>query len=125
MARTLNRGTGAAQASAAAEQQAAARLSLASNVFLVQVLQADPRVRAFHRLRTRRAGSFRLMDVHVLLDDALSFPEAHAAAEEVENAVRAAVPNLDVTVHPEPFEAETRHQQEAHVPDQVSPRHPS
>jgi cation diffusion facilitator family transporter len=79
-------------------------------------LQADPRVRSFHRLRTRRAGSDRFVDVHVLLDDSLSFPDAHAVAEEVEDAIRAAVPNLDVTVHPEPFAAEIRHQQEAHAP---------
>lgn len=78
------------------------------------VLNADARVRSYHRLRTRQAGSHRLMDVHILLDDHLSFVGAHSIAEEVESAVRAVLPNVDVTVHAEPFEAETRHQQERH-----------
>lgn len=78
------------------------------------VLDGDPRVLDYHRLRTRRAGSYRLMDVHILLDDSLSFLEAHAVSEEVEGAVREALPNVDVTVHAEPFEAEILHQEEAH-----------
>jgi cation diffusion facilitator family transporter len=78
------------------------------------VLRADPRVRSFHRLRTRQAGSHRLMDVHLLLDDHLSFTEAHTIAEDVENTIRAALPNVDVTVHAEPFEAEMQHQREVH-----------
>lgn len=78
------------------------------------VLDGDPRVLDYHRLRTRRAGSYRLMDVHILLDDSLTFLEAHAVAEEVEGAVREALPNVDVTVHAEPFEAEILHQEEAH-----------
>jgi len=78
------------------------------------VLQNDERVLGFHRLRTRRAGSYRLMDVHILLSDHLSFPAAHAIAEEVEDALRTALPNVDVMIHAEPFEEEMRHQQEHH-----------
>jgi len=78
------------------------------------VLDADERVWGYHRLRTRRAGSYRLMDVHILLDDALSFPAAHAITEEIEGKIRDALPNVDVIVHAEPFEEEMRHQQERH-----------
>jgi ferrous-iron efflux pump FieF len=78
------------------------------------VLDADGRVRGYHRLRTRRAGSQRLMDVHLMLNDQLTFSQAHAVAEEVEDAIRQTLPNVDVTVHAEPFEEERRHQQEQH-----------
>lgn len=78
------------------------------------VLESHPQVRGYHRLRTRRAGRVRLMDVHVLLDDRLSFPEAHAAAEAVEREIRRALPNVDVIVHAEPYEEEMRHQAEWH-----------
>ena len=78
------------------------------------VLKADPRVRSYHCLRTRQAGSHRLMDVHLLLDGHLSFVDAHAITEDVESAVRAVLPNVDVTVHSEPFEEELRHQAEQH-----------
>lgn len=75
-----------------------------------EVLAADPRVLNYHRLRTRRAGSQRHMDVHILLDDSLSFSQSHAIAEEVENAVRGALPNTDVIVHAEPYQEEMQHQ---------------
>lgn len=77
-----------------------------------RVLDADPRVLGYHRLRTRKAGAHRHMDVHILLDDALTFPEAHQVSEEVEGAIREALPNMDAVVHAEPYEEEMRHQQE-------------
>jgi len=80
-----------------------------------EVLQRDPRVLGFHKLRTRQAGSQKLADVHVLLDDELSFRDAHQIGEEVEDALRAALPNLDIMVHAEPFEEEIAHQRERHA----------
>jgi divalent metal cation (Fe/Co/Zn/Cd) transporter len=56
----------------------------------------------------------RLADVHLLLADDLSFKEAHEISEDVEDAIRAVLPNLDVIVHAEPYEEEMRHQNEAH-----------
>lgn len=79
-----------------------------------EVLEEDERVLGFHRLRTRRAGSHRLVDVHILLDDALSFSRAHQISEEVEGRIRTVLPNTDVIVHAEPYEEETRHQRERH-----------
>ena len=78
------------------------------------VLEAEPRVLGFHKLRTRQAGSVRLADVHILLDDHLSFRAAHDLGEQIEDEIRRVLPNLDVMVHTEPFEAETRHQREKH-----------
>ena len=60
-----------------------------------EVLQADARVLDFHKLRTRQAGSRRLADVHVMLDDELSFRAAHQVSEEIEAAIRGALPNTD------------------------------
>ena len=81
---------------------------------LREVLLRDPRVLDFHKLRTRQAGARRLADVHIMLDDDLTFRAAHAISEEVEEAIRAALPNTDVIVHFEPYEEESRHQREAH-----------
>ena len=79
-----------------------------------EVLAQDKRVLGHHRLRSRRAGSHRLIDVHIMLDDRLTFPEAHAVSEDVEDAIRTVLPNADVIVHAEPYEEEQRHQREAH-----------
>jgi cation diffusion facilitator family transporter len=81
---------------------------------IVAVLEADERVLGYHRLRTRSAGAHQLMDIHILLDDHLTFSAAHAISEEVEDAVRRALPNADVIVHAEPFHEETQHQMEEH-----------
>ncbi|HEX9996016.1 MAG TPA: cation diffusion facilitator family transporter [Abditibacterium sp.] len=78
------------------------------------VLEADERVLGFHKLRTRQAGSARLADVHILLDDHLSFRAAHDIGEQIEDEIRRVLPNLDVMVHTEPFEAEMQHQRERH-----------
>lgn len=77
-------------------------------------LDADPRVLGYHRLRTRRAGAVRLMDLHLLLDDDLSFREAHAITEDVEGEIRRVLPNVDVIVHAEPYLEEQLHQREHH-----------
>ncbi len=79
-----------------------------------EVLESDPRVLGFHKLRTRQAGSQKLADVHILLDDELSFRDAHQIGEEVEDSLREALPNLDIMVHTEPFEEEVAHQRERH-----------
>ena len=79
-----------------------------------QVLNNDPRVLDFHKLRTRQAGAKRLADVHIMLDDNLTFRAAHQVSEEVEELIRAALPNTDVIVHFEPYEEETQHQRTAH-----------
>jgi len=81
---------------------------------ILDVLQRDARVLGYHRLRTRQAGSLKLADVHVLLDDELSFKEAHRVSEEIEDALRTALPSLDIVVHIEPFHEETQHQREKH-----------
>jgi cation diffusion facilitator family transporter len=78
------------------------------------VLAGDRRVRGFHRLRTRQAGSYRMVDVHIMLDDMLTFREAHAVSEDVEGQIRQVLPNVDVIVHTEPFEEEMQHQRERH-----------
>ena len=77
-----------------------------------QVMQNDKRVKGWHKLRTRKAGSYRHVDVHLLLDDEMSFQEAHDVTEEVEDAMRASLPNVWVTIHSEPFDAEQRHQEQ-------------
>jgi len=91
-----------------------ASLDDADETRILDVLQRDPRVLGYHKLRTRQAGSLKLADVHVLLDDELSFKEAHRISEDIEDALRVALPNLDIVVHIEPFHEETRHQREKH-----------
>jgi cation diffusion facilitator family transporter len=90
------------------------RLPASEEARVREVLDRDARVLGYHQLRTRQAGSRRLVDVHVMLDDDLSLRDAHAIAEEVEAGIRSVLPNVDVIVHAEPYEEELRHRRERH-----------
>ena len=56
----------------------------------------------YHALRTRQSGARRFISFHLLVPDTWSIQQAHAMAEQVEAAVRAAVPNSTVFTHLEP-----------------------
>jgi len=60
---------------------------------------------AFHALRTRRAGSRRFADFHLLVPGEMTVAEAHALADRVEAVLRTTLVNLEVTIHLEPIEA--------------------
>jgi cation diffusion facilitator family transporter len=64
-----------------------------------------PTVCGFHRLRTRKAGSERFIDLHMLVDEDMHVYKAHDIAEEVEQHIREHLPGASVTVHVEPCAA--------------------
>lgn len=59
----------------------------------------------YHALRTRQAGARRFVDFHLLVPGSWSVCQAHDLSEQIEEAVRAALPHAEVTVHIEPIEA--------------------
>lgn len=77
-------------------------------------LATHPKVKGFHNLRTRQVGSQKIVEFHLLLDDDFSFVQAHAEAEDVEEAIRQELGGALVTVHYEPYAAEMAHQRKAH-----------
>jgi len=58
----------------------------------------------YHALRTRRAGSRRFVDLHVLVSGNVSLRQAHGIANRIETAIGAALPGAEATVHLEPIE---------------------
>ena len=58
----------------------------------------------YHALRTRRAGSRRFADFHLLVPGASTVRWAHDVTAQIEEAVRSALPGVEVTVHIEPIE---------------------
>ncbi|HBF23126.1 MAG TPA: divalent metal cation transporter FieF [Planctomycetes bacterium] len=67
------------------------------------VSKFSPKVAGFHDLRTRRSGAEVFIEIHLDIDRNLSFVEAHDLSEEVGEALEAAVPRCQVTVHADPF----------------------
>jgi cation diffusion facilitator family transporter len=66
------------------------------------VASLAPRVLGFHRLRTRKAGAYRFVDFHLLVDPEMTVRDSHAIAEDVTATIRARLPRTSVTVHVEP-----------------------
>lgn len=81
---------------------------------LEAVLNEHPEVRGYHALRTRMIGTRRMVELHVMLDDALPFVEAHDIAEQIEGQIRDRLGNATVSIHYEPYEAEIAHRQREH-----------
>ena len=59
----------------------------------------------FHALRTRRGGTRRFADCHLLVPGDWTVKRGHDLAEVIERAVRDKMPGLELTLHIEPIEA--------------------
>jgi cation diffusion facilitator family transporter len=63
---------------------------------------AIPEMVGYHKLRARRAGRRRWVDLHVQFRDGTSLERAHQAAHQLRDAIRAEVQGADVLIHVEP-----------------------
>ncbi len=61
-----------------------------------------PRVMGFHKLRTRKAGAQRFVDVHMLVTPEMPVVEAHCLADELVEQIKSRFPRSTVAVHIEP-----------------------
>jgi cation diffusion facilitator family transporter len=61
-----------------------------------------PAMAGYHKLRARRAGSRRHIDMHVQFRHGTSLEEAHRFAHELRSAIEAEISRADVLIHVEP-----------------------
>lgn len=67
------------------------------------ILDFGPRgVAGFHKLRTRRAGAQRYVDLHVQFRSGTTLEDAHATAHALQDAIQQRLRNADVLIHLEP-----------------------
>jgi cation diffusion facilitator family transporter len=64
-----------------------------------------PEVLGYHKLRARRAGSRRYIDMHVQFARGTSLERAHQLSHELQQAIREQVGGADVLIHLEPEDA--------------------
>ena len=60
----------------------------------------------FHRVRTRKAGNQRFIDLHLVMPKSVSVAEAHQMCDHLEQDMKNRLPNSSVTIHVEPCDAE-------------------
>jgi cation diffusion facilitator family transporter len=58
----------------------------------------------FHGLRSRKSGSKRFIDMHLLLPGTCTVQEAHDLCDRIEHQVEAQLDNTSLTIHVEPVE---------------------
>ncbi len=61
---------------------------------------------SFHELRTRRSGSDRFVDLHVVVKHDLNITEVHQICDQVEEGLIQCLPSMNVIVHAEPCQPE-------------------
>jgi cation diffusion facilitator family transporter len=60
----------------------------------------------FHGLRTRKAGSERYIELHIIMARDASVERAHKLCDHLEEEIRSKLPNSDVVIHVEPCDRE-------------------
>ncbi len=56
----------------------------------------------YHDLRTRAAGNYKFLDIHIQIPESESVGNAHNYCDRIENELRNSYENLTVTIHVEP-----------------------
>lgn len=80
-----------------------ARLPKEEEQTVLELLDADPEVLGYHRLRSRQAGFGRYLEVDIFVEPKLSVEAAHEVVTRLEARLLKRLPNLTTTVHVEPF----------------------
>jgi len=57
----------------------------------------------YHGLRTRIAGNYRFIDLHVQIPENVSVGDAHRYCDKIEDELNSSFKNLNVTIHVEPI----------------------
>ncbi len=78
-----------------------------------KIIRGHPYAISFHDLRTRRAGSQKLIDFSLVMCRQLPLGEVHELVDHIEKEIENAVPNADVVIHAEP----------CHTPCPADPAH--
>jgi len=60
----------------------------------------------YHKVRTRKAGSQRFVDLHLLLPKNMSLEDAHNMADHIEHDIEDRLNSISVTIHLEPCDTE-------------------
>lgn len=61
-------------------------------------------LRGYHALRTRKSGREVYIDMHMLIDPAMTVSAAHELSDDVEDDLRGHIPGAVVTIHVDPDE---------------------
>lgn len=70
------------------------------------IVEHYSKVVGFHELRTRKAGSWRFIELHLVMPKNASVEEAHKMCDHLEQDIETRLPHTSVTIHVEPCSIE-------------------
>ncbi len=83
------------------------RLPDAEEQIILDVLKGHPgKVLEYHKLRTRKSGNIRQIDMHLLVPKGLTVGEAHRLSHEIIRQIEESLPDSQILVHIEPCREE-------------------
>jgi cation diffusion facilitator family transporter len=71
---------------------------------IIGLIENDPDVLGYHRLRTRRSGELRHIDLHIVVPAEWSVVKAHDVADALENRIEEALRPAKAVIHVDPFD---------------------
>ncbi len=78
-------------------------------IAIEEVLSAHKgEVLGYHRLRTRRAGTTRHIDMHLIFESDRTVVDVHNTSDNIEADIQARLPDAEVVIHAEPDEGQER-----------------
>jgi cation diffusion facilitator family transporter len=66
------------------------------------LLKQRPTLLSFHALRTRKAGSTRFVEVHIMAERTLSLEQSHQLSRRIRDEIHSLFPGTHVTIHVDP-----------------------
>jgi len=67
-----------------------------------KVLKSHPDVLNYHKLRTRKSGNHREIDIHIAMEKSTSLENVHELCNTIELEIKKALPGATTTIHAEP-----------------------
>ncbi|MFC1900692.1 cation diffusion facilitator family transporter [Chloroflexota bacterium] len=75
-------------------------------LIILTIKEHTTQLAGYHKVRTRKAGSQRFVDLHLLLPKNITLEEAHQMSDHLEGDIMDRLPESSVTIHLEPCDTE-------------------
>lgn len=72
---------------------------------IINIINSYKQIKGYHRLRTRKSGQKKEIDLHLSIDEHFSLVEAHNLCDKVEEDIKKLFPNSYILIHAEPFKS--------------------
>jgi divalent metal cation (Fe/Co/Zn/Cd) transporter len=71
---------------------------------IIDIIKEHSEILSYHKLRTRKSGNIREIDIHLMVNKENSLTDVHNLCYDIENHIKNALPGSYVTIHIEPKE---------------------